>query len=119
ARGGSRRRRGRDRASSGAVALLELLAGAAGTQVVAAHVLELAVHLRVLRDRSRDSTCAREAGPSGRGAAGAEDRLRARELWMLVAQVAVRAVPALLLELGRLLRAHLRMEEERDHLFAD
>src|SRR5262245_15292549 len=86
----------------GAVALLELLAGAAPAGIVPADVLVLALDDGARRDGGRDGAAACDRrGRDGRGAARGGDRVGAGERLVLVAEVAVRAAVLLLLERRR------------------
>src|SRR3954447_26218973 len=105
-----------------AVAALELLARTAPARIVSADVLLLRLHERARRDRCRhraaaaDSGCraaGHRAGPRRRDRRGARDRL------VLVAEVAVPAPVARLLESGCVGRLDLEVEEVRDDLLAD
>src|SRR3954454_12422434 len=108
----------------GAVALLELLAGATPAWVVAADVLDLRVDLGLRRDRGRDGAAAARVARRrrGGGAARGEDRFGAGERLVLVAHRAVAAVRArrlLQLVRGTVVWGHLGVEEERHDLLAD
>src|SRR5581483_2307071 len=74
---------------SGAVALLVLLAGAAPARVVAADVLDLALHDRLRRPGRNCAAAGDRRGGRG-GAARGEDRVGAAQRRVLVAE---RAVP--------------------------
>src|ERR1700759_620982 len=99
------------RAASGAVAALELLAGPAGAEVVAADVLVFAVHLGRRGDGGRDAAARGEAGARGL-APGRAHRLRPGERLVLVAEPGCSR-----LGVGGkrpVLGGHLGVEEERD-----
>src|SRR5439155_19223179 len=96
-----------------AVALLELLAGAAPAGIVPPDVLDGRVDLRARGNGCRDRAAARRRE---RRRAGREHRLGARERLVLVAERALAVAGLLLLELlrrGGLVGGHLGVEEER------
>src|SRR5687767_1318642 len=100
------------------VTLLELLAGAAPTGVVAAELLVLALHdlLRVHGlSRSRDGAGGRDRPATDRSS---RDRARARRGLVLVREPAAVLLAGLLQHL-RVLRRELRVEERADDLLAD
>src|ERR671923_2406652 len=111
------------RSPLGAVALLVLLARAAGARVIAADLVPLRRDPLLRRDRRRAgadrarSDSRRRAVPAGRSRGG--DRLGTGERLVLVRVAPILLEGLHLLERRGVLRGHLRVEEQRDDLAPD
>src|SRR5436190_1029546 len=108
------------RAALGAVALLELLARAAPARVVASDVLAVGLDDRLRRAGGRGRAAGDRHRRGARGAATrGGDRIRAGEGFVLVLHPAAVGTLLSALELIRLFRRELRVEERQHDLLVD